>query len=82
MDVALASVRNGRHWGVLHFMSNFTDSLYSRLFAMAEMEVPSEERLNKSEVHVYLDMTNQQVGYTIQLRLGEAYQSFSQVRKN
>ncbi len=82
LDEALRAVKNGRHWGVLHFMSNFTDSLYSRLFAMVEMEVPNEDTLDRSEVHVYLDMTNQQVGYTIQLRLSEAYQEFSKVRRN
>ena len=48
---------------------------------MVEMSVPSEEELDRGEVHTYLDMTNQQVGYTIQLRLGEAYQEFSQVGK-
>ena len=80
LDSALSSVREGRHWGVLHFMRNFTDSLYARLFAMVEMKVPDESTLDRSEVHVYLDMTNQQVGYTIQLRMAEAYQEFSKVR--
>ena len=30
-----------------------------------------------STIHVYLDMTNQQVGFTIQMRLAEAFQAFS-----
>ena len=30
-----------------------------------------------STIHVYLDMTNQQVGFTLQMRLAEAFQAFA-----
>ncbi len=74
---ALESVKLGQHWGAMHFRSNFTNSLYDRMFGVAQLQVPDNATLENSEVHVYLDMTNQQIGYTIQLRLSESYQSFS-----
>lgn len=77
VDSALESVRLGKHWGAMHFKQNYTNSLYDRMFGMIELKVPNNDTLDRSEVHVYLDMTNQQVGYTIQLRLTEAYQAFS-----
>ena len=45
---------------------------------MTEMRPPNNDTLERSDVHVYLDMTNQQIGYTIQLKLSEAYQRFAQ----
>jgi len=92
LESALESVRSGNHWGVLHFMPNFSSALYDRLFGAVEKAVDnaisgetsatdafaiSNATLRESEVHVYLDMTNQQVGYTIQLRLAEAFQEFT-----
>ena len=77
-EEAAESVIRGDHWGVMRFKNNFTDSLYERMFGMAELKVPDNETLDSSEVHVNLDMTNQQVGYTIQLLLSQAYQKFSQ----
>ena len=73
----METVRKGQHWGVLHFKENFTSAIYDRMFGLAELKIPSEDTLDRSEVHAWLDMTNQQVGYTIQLRLAEAYQAFS-----
>ena len=73
----METVRKGKHWGVLHFKENFTNAIYDRMFGLAELKIPDEDTLDRSEVHAWLDMTNQQVGYTIQLRLAEAYQSFS-----
>ena len=62
LDVALEEVRQGKHWGVMEFRKNYSDCLYDRFFGMAEkFEPPNNDTLNTSDVHVYLDMTNQQV---------------------
>ena len=58
---ALESVKLGEHWGALLFKSNYSTALFDRLFGMVELKVPSNETLDTSEVHVSLDMTNQQV---------------------
>eukprot|EP00095_Tigriopus_kingsejongensis_P012233 snap_masked-scaffold87_size395581-processed-gene-0.4 protein:Tk12233 transcript:snap_masked-scaffold87_size395581-processed-gene-0.4-mRNA-1 annotation:"abc transporter g family member 20 isoform x2" len=78
LEDALESAKLGKTWGVMHFKKNYTHALYDRLFGMIELQLPNNDTLDQSEIHVYLDMTNQQVGYTIQLRLSESYQSFSQ----
>ena len=58
---ALRTVALGEHWGALHFKANYSSALFDRLFGMVELKVPSNETLDTSEVHVSLDMTNQQV---------------------
>lgn len=63
--LAKEAVRKGQHWGMLEFKANYTDSLYDRMFGMAELRPPSNETLEASDIHVSLDMTNQQVGYLL-----------------
>ena len=38
----------------------------------------SEATLAASTIHIYLDMTNQQVGYSLQLTLASAYRAFTE----
>jgi hypothetical protein len=38
----------------------------------------SEETIAASTIHIYLDMTNQQVGYSLQLSLASAYRAFTE----
>ena len=61
LDAALHSVRQGQHWGVMEFRANYSNALYDRMFGMMELNPPSNDTLERSDVHVYLDMTNQQV---------------------
>ena len=58
---ALEAVRLGKYWGVMEFRHNYTDCLYERMFGMAELRPPSNQTLETSDMHTYLDMTNQQV---------------------
>ena len=37
----------------------------------------TNDTVYNSTIHVYRDMTNQQVGFTLQMRLAEAFQSFA-----
>ena len=37
----------------------------------------TNDTVYNSTIHVYLDMTNQQVGFTLQMRLAEAFQAFA-----
>ena len=58
---ALEAVSRGQYWGVMEFRENYTSSLYDRMFGMAELRPPSNLTLATSDMHAYLDMTNQQV---------------------
>jgi len=75
---AYDSVASSQHWGMIHFRNNFTASMVDRMSGMMPGNVVSNQTIDESSIHIYLDMTNQQVGYTIQLRLVEAYQAYSE----
>ena len=85
---AYESVARGEHWALLHFLPNYTESLRNRLTGMGNLAFAqftgfssdtrvANDTVYNSTIHVYLDMTNQQVGFTIQMRLAEAFQAFS-----
>ncbi len=75
LNDSIEAVRQGKYWGAIHFKRNYSEALYERLLSV--IQIPDNQTLDESEAHIYLDMTNQQIGYTIQLRLTEAYQSFA-----
>ena len=88
-EEAYEKVQHAKHWGVIHFMSNYTEALLDRLTSVgsniiAEVtgagvpEVLPKDTIYNSTIHIYLDMTNQQVGYSIQLKLAEAFRKFSE----
>ncbi|KAF2903928.1 hypothetical protein ILUMI_02243 [Ignelater luminosus] len=72
---AVKAVKNGDVWGALHFTENFTDALVAR---MALGKDADDETLDQSEVRVWLDMSNQQIGVILQRDLTLSYQSFAQ----
>ena len=85
---AYSTVERGENWGLIHFNSNYTEALLDRLKTMGEVIISeitggssdarvSNETINNSTIHIYLDMTNQQVGYSIQLQLASAFRQFS-----
>ncbi len=63
MTEAKEAVATGKHWGLLEFRSNYSESLYDRMFGLAELRQPSSASLDSSDIHVSLDMTNQQVAF-------------------
>ncbi|XP_075525864.1 ABC transporter G family member 23-like isoform X1 [Dermacentor variabilis] len=74
LDSALDSVRKGSSWGVIAIGANFSAALHYRFF----LGVNADNRtIEDSSINVYLDMTNQQIGYTLQKTIFEAFSSFS-----
>nr|WAB24462.1 ATP-binding cassette sub-family H member 1 [Henosepilachna vigintioctopunctata] len=73
-DTAKEAVRSGDAWGALYFTENFTDALVAR---MALGKDADEETLDQSEIRVWLDMSNQQIGVILQRDLQLAFQDFS-----
>ncbi|KAH7973880.1 hypothetical protein HPB49_005977 [Dermacentor silvarum] len=69
LDAALDSVRNGETYGVIHMKSNITKSIQARYSPTTKL---SEKLIDYASVHVYLDMSNQQVFLTV-----DAYLKFS-----
>lgn len=72
---AINAVKDGEAWGVLYFTENFTDALVAR---MALGKDSDEETLDQSEIRVWLDMSNQQIGLMIHRDLQMTYRSFAQ----
>ncbi|CAH1100505.1 unnamed protein product [Psylliodes chrysocephalus] len=73
-EEAKMAVRTGEAWGALYFTENFTDALVAR---MALGKDADEETLDQSEVRVWLDMSNQQIGIILQRDLQLAFQNFT-----
>ncbi|CAH0554732.1 unnamed protein product [Brassicogethes aeneus] len=71
--MAKEAVRRGDAWGALYFTENFTDALVAR---MALGKDTDEETLDQSEIRVWLDMSNQQIGVILQRDIGLAFQAF------
>lgn len=74
-ESAIAAVRNGDAWGAIHFTDNFTDALVAR---MALGRDADEETLDQSEIRVWLDMSNQQIGILLNRDLQLTYRDFAQ----
>ena len=75
VDQALESIRQGHHWGALEFRTNYSQALYDRMFGMVELRPPTNETLEDSEIHVHLDMTNQQVIQTLDKFLNSSFKT-------
>ncbi|XP_072546188.1 ABC transporter G family member 20 [Salminus brasiliensis] len=69
---AFDGIRNGEYWGVIEFGQNFTSYLTKR---MLQPRV-SKDVVEGGSVHVWLDLTNQQIAITLQKKLHEAFQAF------
>uniref|UniRef100_A0A8C9XVG1 ATP-binding cassette, sub-family H, member 1 n=1 Tax=Sander lucioperca TaxID=283035 RepID=A0A8C9XVG1_SANLU len=67
---ALDGIYNGEYWGVIGFGKNFTSYLTKR---MLQRQV-SREVVDGGSVHVWLDLTNRQIGLMLQKKLHEAFQ--------
>ncbi|CAH2004702.1 unnamed protein product [Acanthoscelides obtectus] len=73
-NAARLAVSEGEAWGAMYFTENFTDALVARMALGKEAD---EETLDQSEIRVWLDMSNQQIGITLQRDLQLSYQNFT-----
>uniref|UniRef100_A0A3Q2QJB9 ABC transporter G family member 23-like n=1 Tax=Fundulus heteroclitus TaxID=8078 RepID=A0A3Q2QJB9_FUNHE len=67
---AFEGVYNGEYWGVIGFGENFTSYLTKRIL---QRQV-SKEVIDGGSVHVWLDLTNRQIGLMLQKQLHQAFQ--------
>ncbi|CAL1673499.1 unnamed protein product [Lasius platythorax] len=73
-DSAMDAVKKGDVWGILYFTENFTDALVAR---MALGKDSDDETLDQSEIRVWLDMSNQQIGLMLARDLQYSYRDFA-----
>ncbi|KAK0087540.1 hypothetical protein PV325_000790 [Microctonus aethiopoides] len=73
-DLAIEAVKRGNAWGTLYFTENFTDALLARMALGREAD---EETLDQSEIRVWLDMSNQQIGLMLARNLQYSYRDFA-----
>ncbi|KAK1905975.1 ABC transporter G family member 20 [Dissostichus eleginoides] len=69
---AFEGIHNGEYWGVIGFGENFTSYLTKRMMSRQV----SREVLDGGSIHVWLDLTNQQIALMLQKKVYEAFQSF------
>ncbi|XP_053619497.1 ABC transporter G family member 23 isoform X2 [Plodia interpunctella] len=74
LSAALSAVREGEAWGALYFNENYTDSLVARL---ALADTADDETIATSEVEVWLDMSNQQIGLMLNRDIQFSYRDFA-----
>lgn len=74
-ESAINAVRVGDAWGALYFTDNFTDALVARMVLGRDAD---EETLDQSEIRVWLDMSNQQIGLMLNRDLQLSYRDFAQ----
>ncbi|KAG9508995.1 ABC transporter G family member 23, partial [Fragariocoptes setiger] len=75
LDAAIESVRRGSNWGVIHIPENFTMSIHNR-FTGLEGDI-DKDTIDNSTIKVYPDMTNQPIGYAMQIALRQAFAQLS-----
>ncbi|XP_043266202.1 ABC transporter G family member 20 isoform X1 [Colletes gigas] len=73
-DTAMDAVRKGDAWGTLYFTENFTDALVARMVLGRDA---NDETLEQSEIRVWLDMSNQQIGLMLARNLQYSYRDFA-----
>lgn len=74
VESAKLAVSRGEAWGAMYFTENFTDALVARIALGKDSD---EETLDQSEIRVWLDMSNQQIGIILQRDLQLIYQNFT-----
>ncbi|CAG9569104.1 unnamed protein product [Danaus chrysippus] len=74
LDSARGAVERGHAWGVLLFNENYTDSLVARL---ALGDTADNDTIISSEIQVWLDMSNQQIGLMLNRDIQFSYRDFA-----
>lgn len=75
VNEAIEKIRKGQFVGVMHISKNFTDSLKARLDDGRGVDNAS---LDASEIKMYMDMSNRQIGETVKGKLIRLYLDFQE----
>ncbi len=79
MTSAVQSVEDGHSWGVVAMNANFSSSLYERIFdsmMSSDLKTVNKDIMEKSSIKIRMDVTNQHIAFTLQMKFVEAFESF------
>ena len=80
LQSAIQSVEDGESWGVVSMSQNFTENLYERVLdSMSNTDLHSVDLdlMDKSSIKIHMDVTNQHIAFTLQLKFVEAFEAFT-----
>jgi hypothetical protein len=75
VESAKYAVEQGNAWGAMYFTENFTDALVARIALGPDVD---DETLEQSEIRVWLDKSNQEIGILLNRDLQYTYRQFAQ----
>ncbi|XP_028845896.1 ABC transporter G family member 23 [Denticeps clupeoides] len=73
---AFAGIYNGEFWGVIEFGENFTSYISKRI----QQPRVSKAIVEGGSIHVWLDLTNRQIGIMLQKKIHDAFEAFVQYK--
>uniref|UniRef100_A0A1B0B3C6 ABC transporter domain-containing protein n=1 Tax=Glossina palpalis gambiensis TaxID=67801 RepID=A0A1B0B3C6_9MUSC len=76
VEEAKDAVRKGNAWGAIYITDNFTDAFTARAALGRDAD---EETIDQSEIKVWLDMSNQQVGVMLNRDIQFAFRDFAMI---
>lgn len=77
---AITSVQDGHTWGVVSMDENFSQNLFDRILDSAsnsDLKSVNLELLEKSSIKIRMDVTNQHIAFTLQMKFVEAFEAFT-----
>nr|CAD7442592.1 unnamed protein product [Timema bartmani] len=74
LESAKHAVESGLAWGTMHFSQNYSDSLVRRL---ENVRGADELTIDNSDIHIWMDMSNQQIGQLLNRDLILSYVNFT-----
>nr|CAD7607490.1 unnamed protein product [Timema genevievae] len=74
LESAKHAVESGLAWGTMHFSQNYSDSLVRRL---ENVRGADELTIDNSDIHIWMDMSNQQIGQLLNRDLVLSYVNFT-----
>ncbi|XP_051868225.1 ABC transporter G family member 20 [Pristis pectinata] len=69
---AIKGIKDGKYWGAIGFGANYTQDILLR----ATQKMIEDSTVDGGSIHVWLDMTNEQIALTIEQKLRKAYEGF------
>jgi len=72
-DLAYQATKKAEIWGYVSFHANFSEAFFGRIWSQIDSD---KETRKESTTEVYLDMTNQQVAYTMQKKIADGFSNF------
>ena len=80
LTAAVQSVQDGETWGIVSMDANFSKNLFDRILDSAtstDLKKVDLELMEKSSINIRMDVTNQHIAFTLQMKFVEAFEAFT-----